>query len=313
MNLLTFDLNLLRALDALLREQSTVKAGHRIRLSQPAVSSALGRLRDALNDPLFVRQGQRLVPTAYAKSLEIPLRHLLDELTELLSGPSAFDPLEARKNFKIAGSDFFAEMLMPTLAPLLEQVAPNIQIQLVELMAENHIASLENPEIDLALVPMQSFPAWVDTTKVLRSRFVVIAREGHPDIQQAGLVPGDTVPMDMFCGLGHAVFSPEGKLKAMGDAALSRMGRERRVVMTMPSFGGVSHAVAESDLIALLPRPLALKMAPRLGLAIFSAPMQIDPAHICMAWHRRNTGNPAHRWLREMVANVLVPLDAEYG
>ena len=313
MNLLTFDLNLLRVLDALLREQSTVKAGQRIRLSQPAVSAALARLRDALNDPLFVRQGQRLVPTEFAKSLEIPLRRLLDELTELLSGPSAFDPLQSHQNFKIAGSDFFAEMLMPPMAPLLEQVAPNLQIQLVELTPGDHVATLEKPEIDLALVPMEAFPAWVDTTPLFRGRFVVIARLGHPDIQRAGLAPGDILPIDLLCRLGHAVFSPEGKLRAMGDAALSRLGRERRVVMTMPTFSGVCHAVAESDLVALLPEALALKMAPRLGLAIFSAPMQLDPAQICMAWHRRNTGNPAHRWLRDLVAKVLAPLDTTTG
>src|SRR4051812_39302989 len=124
MNLLTFDLNLLRVLDALLRDQSTVKAARRVRLSQPAVSAALGRLRDTLNDPLFVRQGQRLVPTDYARSLEIPLRRLLGELTELLSGPGTFDPLQAHQSFRIAGSDFFAEMLMPPLAPLLEKSAP---------------------------------------------------------------------------------------------------------------------------------------------------------------------------------------------
>jgi DNA-binding transcriptional LysR family regulator len=309
MNLLTFDLNLLRVLDALLREQSTVKAGRRVRLSQPAVSAALGRLRDSLNDPLFVRQGQRLVPTDYARSLEIPLRRLLGDLTELLSGPSAFDPLEARQNFKIAGSDFFAEMLMPALAPLIQASAPNIRIQLVELVPGDHIATVEKQDIDLAMMPMETFPAWVDSAQVFRGRFVVVARKGHPIIRKAGLASGTTLPMDLFCSVGHAVFSPEGKLKAMGDAALARMGRERRVVMTMPTFGGVCHAVAESDLVALLPESLAIRMAPRLKLAIFTPPMPLDPAHICMAWHRRNTGNLAHRWLREMVAKVLSPLD----
>jgi DNA-binding transcriptional LysR family regulator len=96
----------------------------------------------------------------------------------------------------------------------------------------------------------------------------------------------------------------------MGDAALARMGRERRVVMTMPTFSGVCHAVADSDLVALLPQSLAITMAPRLKLAIYGAPMPLDPAHICMAWHRRNTGSPAQRWLRELVSKVLSPLDA---
>ena len=87
------------------------------------MSAALGRLRDTLNDPLFVRQGQRLVPTDYAKSLEIPSRRVLGQLTGLLSSPGAFDPLQAQQNFKIAGSVFFAEILMPPLAPLLETLA----------------------------------------------------------------------------------------------------------------------------------------------------------------------------------------------
>ncbi len=311
MNLSTFDLNLLRVLDALLQEPSTVKAAQRVSLSQPAVSAALGRLRHALDDPLFVRQGQRLVPTAYARSLEIPLRHLLDDLTELLSGPGEFHPLEAEHNFKIAGSDFFAEMLMPPLASMLHRTALKIRIQLVDLVPGHHIETLESHEIDMALIPREALPDWVESLQVFRSRFVVIAREGHSGIQQAGLRPGDTLPIDVFCSLGHAVFSPEGKPRAMGDAALSRMGRERRVVITMPTFGGICHAVSESDLLALLPEQLALRMAPRLGLAIFQAPMPIDPAQICMAWHKRNTGSPAHRWLRERVAEVLSPLSIQ--
>jgi DNA-binding transcriptional LysR family regulator len=307
---LTFDLNLLRVLDALLRDQSTVKAGQRVRLSQPAVSAALGRLRDALGDPLFVRQGQRLVPTDYARSLEIPLRRLLGELTELLSGPGSFDPRQARHDFKIAGSDFFAEMLMPPLAPLIERTAPNVRIQLVELVPGNHVETLEKQDIDIALVPIDTFPAWVDSAKVFRGPFVVIARKAHPVLRRAGVAAGETMPIGLFCQLGHAVFSPEGKLRAMGDAALARLGRERRIVMTMPTFSGVCHAVADSDLIALMPQSLARQMAPRLKLAMYTAPMPIDPAHIFMAWHRRNTNNPAHRWLRDVVAQVLSPLDA---
>jgi len=262
-----------------------------------------------LNDPLFVRQGQRIIPTEYARSLEIPLRCLLDDLTELLSAPGKFDPLEAEHNFKLAGSDFFGEMLMPPLATQLSRFAPKIQVQLVELVPGDHIATLAKHETDLALIPQGAFPEWVDYTSVFRSRFAVIARSDNPELQQAGIAPGDKIPADLFCSLGHIVFSPEGNLKAMGDAALSRMGRVRRVVMTMPAFGGICHAVSGSDLIALLPEALALKMAPRLGLAIYSAPMPIDTAQMCMAWHKRNTGHPPHRWLREKVFEILKGLD----
>lgn len=106
-NFVTFDLNLLRVLDALLREGSTVKAGNRLGMSQPAVSSALSRLRHSLGDELFLRQGQGILPTDYARSLATPLREQLDRLEALLTGPGGFDPATAELIFRIAGSDFF--------------------------------------------------------------------------------------------------------------------------------------------------------------------------------------------------------------
>jgi DNA-binding transcriptional LysR family regulator len=308
MNLSGFDLNLLRVLDALLREQSTVKAGERIGLSQPAVSAGLGRLRNLLGDPLFVRQGQHIVPTQYARDLELPLRRILDELSALLAGPGSFNPAEAEQSFKIAGSDFFAEMLMPALANAISRLAPKILVQLVDLVPDDYVGTLEKHGIDLALVPKVDFPSWIDHLPAFRSKFVTIARVGHPRLERATVRPGDVVPIDLFCDLGHVVFSPEGKLKAMGDAALARMGRERRVAMTMPVFGGVCNAVAGSDLVALVPEQLARKVASRLGLAIYSPPMPINPALICIVWHKRNTTDPTHRWLREMVLKLLSQL-----
>ncbi|WP_245273525.1 LysR family transcriptional regulator [Mesorhizobium sp. WSM3224] len=310
MNLSNFDLNLLRVLDALLHEQSTVKAAESIGLSQPAVSASLGRLRNFLGDPLFVREGQRIVPTQYARGLELPLRRILDELSALLAGPGSFNPADAEQSFKIAGSDFFAEMLMPPLANAISQLAPKILIQLVDLVPDDYVGTLEKHGIDLALVPKTDFPTWIDYLPAFRSTFVSIARAGHPRIERAKVKPGDVIPLDLFCDLGHVVFSPEGKLKAMGDAALARMGRERRVAMTMPVFGGVCNAVAGSDLVALVPEQLARKVASRLGLAIYIPPMQINPALICVVWHKRNTTDPTHRWLREVVLKLLSQLSA---
>ncbi len=309
MNLSAFDFNLLRVLDALLRDGSTTAAGIRIGLSQPAVSAALARLRTLLDDPLFVRHGQRLEPTEYAKSLEVPLRGILDQIFTLLSGPEQFEPFRAKRAFKISGSDFFAEMLMPQLAAVLSQKAPGIRVHLVDLVPDDYIGTLERSKVDLAFVPNAALPEWVDHQPVFRSRFVIIARSNHPRLARAGLHPGDVIPLDLFCDLGHVVFSPEGNSKAMGDAALASVGRERRVVMTLPVFSGVGRAVSESDLVALLPRQLALAMAPRLGLELYLAPMDITPALMRMIWNRRTTGDPAHRWFRSLVAELLRPLN----
>lgn len=309
MNLYAFDLNLLRVLDALLLEGSTVRAGERIGLSQPAVSSALGRLRAALDDPLFVRHGQRLEPTAYALSLARPLRDTLDKIETMIAGPESFDPATASETFKISGSDFFAEMLMPALGERLSRVGPDIRVQLVDLVPDNFVGKLESHEVDMALIPALDHPGWVDWEPMFRSCFVVIARQDHPVLRAHGVQPGDKVPMDLFCDLGHILFSPEGNLKAMGDAALAKVGRERRVVMTMPVFYGVCRAVSASDHVALMPAQMAYKLRDTLGIDAYIPPMPIPAAQIGMIWHKRATNAPAHRWMRAQIADLLKPLD----
>lgn len=307
-NLSNFDLNLLRVLDALLQERSTVKAGKRLGLTQPAVSAALGRLRGALGDELFFRRGQGLEPTAFALSLEAELREVLDRIGLLILGPGTFDPAAAQNRFRISGSDFFAEMLMPRLADRLQAVAPLVRVHLVDLVPDNYVDTLEKYEVDLALIPKTQFPDWTECKQVFQSSFSVIARSGHPRLSKARLITGDIMPIDLFCDLGHVLFSPEGNDTAMGDEALARVGRKRHVVMTMPVFSGVYRAVAGSDLIALLPTALAHKVAPSVGLEVLHPPVPVAPAQLVQVWHRRFTSSPAHVWLRDQIADLLRPL-----
>lgn len=307
-NFLTFDLNLLRVLDALLREGSTVKAGNRLGLSQPAVSSALSRLRHSLGDELFIRQGQGIVPTDYARALATPLHEELGRLEELLAGPGKFDPATAEITFRIAGSDFFADVLMPRLSARLGKVAPGVRVQLVDLVPSSYISSLDRYEADLALLPDDAFPDWVDRMAMFRSSFAVIARKGHPAL--TGLPPGEVLPLDLFCTLGHILFSPEGNLHGMGDAALEKVGRKRHVVMTLPVFSGICRTVGQGDAIALVPQQIAAMLADEMGLALYAPPMAMPVPLIVGAWNRRSSANPAHRWMRQEIAALLRPLNA---
>lgn len=310
MNFASFDLNLLRVLDALLHEGSTTRAGERIGLSQPAVSAALARLRAALNDPLFIRAGQRLEATEYARSLALPLRAALDQIEGMLAGPDIFDPARATETFKISGSDFFAEMLMPRLGDRLARIAPGIRVQLVDLVPDSYVGALQSHDVDMALIPRLDLPGWVEWRPLFNSSFAMIARRGHARLSRAGLAPGDAVPIDLFCDLAHILFSPEGKLTTMGDAALSRVGRSRRVVMTLPVFYGVCSAVAASDHVALVPQQLAHQLRHKLALEVYQPPMNIQLPLIGMVWHKRATNTPAHRWMRDQIAALMEPLNA---
>lgn len=309
MNFRTFDLNLLRVLDALLREGSTVAVGRKLGLSQPAVSAALSRLRHALGDALFVRQGAGLVPTDFARDLALPLRQELDRIEAMLSAGGSFDPATAEGTFRIAGSDFFGEFLMPRLARKLGTQAPGLRVQLVELVPSDYVDSLEQYRADLALIPDATFPDWVDRAPMFYSSFVTIARVGHPALVEAGVKPGEPLPLDLFCRLGHILFSPEGRVQSLSDAALARIGRRREVRMTLPVFSGVCRTVAESELISMVPRQIAELRTAELGLTIHPAPMPVVVPLIVAIWHGRSTTSPLHRFLRGLVADVLRPLN----
>ncbi len=307
MNFATLDLNLLRVLDALFSEGSTVKAADRLAMSQSAVSGALSRLRHALDDPLFIRQGNRLVATDYAARIESGLREELERLEALLAPPATFDPRTAEGTFRIAASDFFAELLMPPLGDLLQKSAPNLRAQLVDLVPNDYVASLERRNADIALIPDLLLPNWLNREPLFHSPFHVIARKGNPKLE--GLQDGTQMHMDTFCALHHVLFSPEGNLAAMGDAALNRVGKQRQVAMTVPVFSGVCRAVSESDLIALVPAQLAKKVAKTFELNVFEPPMHIEPALIIGIWHKRFDNAPMAAWMRSQVFELMKGLE----
>ncbi|GGE59551.1 LysR family transcriptional regulator [Actibacterium pelagium] len=304
-NLLSLDLNLLRVLDALLELRSTTKASERLGLTQPAVSAALGRLRLSLDDPLFIREGQGIVPTDYARGLQVPLRCLLEDIASTLSKEKTFDPSRARDSFKLSGTDFFAEILMPRLADRMARQAPFMQVQLVDLVPDGHLEKLREIDVDISLNPRTTYPDWIESQTVLYSDFVVTARKDHPRLERAGITPGEVIPMDLYCDLGHVVFSPEGRLQTMGDIALQKAGRSRRVAMSLPFMSSVLSAVSSSDLVALTASQLANHLAPRLGLSLYHPPMQVPRVELCMTWHKSSSHNPAHRWFRSLVAEIL--------
>lgn len=305
MNLSSLDLNLLRVLDALLKEGSTVRAGARIGLSQPAVSAALKRLRHALGDDLFLRRGQGLEPTDYARALAVPLDDALNTLQAVLAGAESFDPARADRTFTVACDDLLAEMLMPALAEMLSRRAPGMSVRLVGQSPVMDLETLERHRIDIAFTPAVPAGDWVDHRPVMKLPFKVIARSGHPRFAEAGLAPGDTVPLDLYCDLGHVLFSNDGSLTGIGDLALARVGRARRVVMAMPFFSGVLRSVAGTDLVALVPGRLA--DAAGLGLDVYAPPVPVDPVRLSMFWHKRATATPAHGWLRARIVDILRP------
>ncbi|MEO8241168.1 MAG: LysR family transcriptional regulator [bacterium] len=312
MNLSTFDLNLLKVLDALLRERSTVRAGERVGLSQPAVSSALGRLRAAFGDPLLVRDGQQMRPTEFALGLAAPLTQLLADSGRLLN-PASFDPATAVQSFRIAASDFFTEMMLPDLMARLERQAPGVSLRYTDSPSLQTVEDLREGRVDLHLLPEAPFAPWVAWRPAFRSSYVLVARHDHPALVAAGVTPANPMPIALYCQLRHAAFRVIEQAMDRETAALAAMGQTRQVGLSVPTYTAVWRSVAATDMVGILPLRMALRVAEAAGLVLHPLPFVLPPTLLGMTWHHRNSTSRAHSWLRDQVAEVLVGLDDRPG
>lgn len=196
---------------------------------------------------------------------------------------------------------------MPQLADHLSKTAPNIVAQMVDLVPDSNVASIERYNADIALTPEVGFPDWINREPLFRSSFSVIARKGNPGL--TGLQDGSILPLDVYCEMSHVMFSPEGNQAAMGDEALAKVGKTRKMAMTVPFFSGVCRAVSTSDLVALVPSQLANHVAPGFGLSIFEPDFPIPRAQISAIWHKRSDENLMAKWMRQQIFDLMKPLD----
>lgn len=291
-NIASLDLNLLKALDALLDTRSVTLAAARLGLSQPAVSGMLARLRDVFGDPLFVRAQRGLLPTPRALSLAVPLRRALAELEGLVK-PVAFDPATATGPVRIAATDYAQAALVLPLLRLLRRQAPGLRVA-VRPVEAGFVDNLAAGTLDLALVTPQMATNSLRARRLFDETYVCILREGHPD--------ANGLDLDRFCALDHAIMSHDGtQFRGTTDTALDAVGRSRNVVATLPSFLVLMNLVRGSDTIAMIPRRLVDGAE---GLVLRDPPIAVPGFTKVAVWHERMHHDPAHAWMRDRLAGL---------
>lgn len=301
----TFDLNLLRIFDALMRERSVTRAGDRLALSQPAVSGALARLRLVMDDPLFVRIGNEMVPTPRAETIAPAVRDILSNAEGVLQSEDRFDPASAEQIFTLRGADFFSMRLMPAFFRTISTEAPGIRLRFLDSGYGDLVQLLKDGTVDLALERPLDLPSWISRALVFPSPFVVIASRNNPMVRATALADGDTLPLDLFCDLPHAIRSADGTMSGVVDDALAATGRRRRVTLALPHFQAVALAVAEGQLVAVVPQQLATDVAEEMNLAVFSAPFPVPVPEVQMYWNSRHDRNAQQEWLRDRVRECV--------
>lgn len=304
MNFAAFDLNLLRIFNALMRERSATRAGEQVGLSQPAVSAALNRLRDLLDDKLFVRQGNEMIPTPRAETLAPGIQDALESLERLLAAPGAFDPARLDRSFSLMGADFFAILLVPRLMARLREVSQGITLRFLDT-ARGDVARLLNDDaIDMALEAPIETADWIESDLLFHSPFKVVVSASHPAIAS---IKGTTLPDALIAELDWALRSSDGSLRGPIDEALAKQGLKRRVVLAMPHFAPLVDCIAESRLAAAIPAQFAAAYAGPKGLRVFDLPFESPASPIRLYWHGRRTRDPAHAWLRKLVHEMCAP------
>ncbi len=286
----TVDLNLLKALDALLDERSVTKAAARLALTQPAVSGMLTRLRDSFADPLFVRAQRGLVPTPRALELALPIKRVLGEIEALLQ-PQRFEPATASVTLTIAATDYAQRTILVPFLTALGRQAPGIRIAALPVDDNRVLSQLEAGDLDLAILTPETTHDGLHARHLYEEQYVCVMRHNHP--------AASDLTLQRFCALDHAIVSyAGGGFRGVTDSALAQLGLERRVSLSVTSFLMLLEVLRGSDLIAVVPRRLVRASD---GLQISEPPLSLPGFSKIAAWHERTHHQPAQQWVRALL------------
>ncbi|MDQ7987171.1 LysR family transcriptional regulator [Pseudomonas sp. G34] len=285
------DLNLLIVFETLMHERSVTRAAEKLFLGQPAISAALSRLRNLFDDPLFVRTGRSMEPTARAQEIFALLSPALDSISTAVSRASEFDPATSTAVFRVGLSDDVEFALLPALLRRLRSEAPNVVLVVRRanyLLMPNLLAS---GEISVGVSYTEELPANAKRKTLRRSK---------PKLLRADSIPGK-LGLDEYCARPHAMVSFAGDLNGFIDDQLARFERTRKVVLAVPQFNGLGTLLAGTDLIAVVPDYTAAALTAAGGLRAEDLPFESDSFEMSMAWRGAQDNDPAERWLRSRI------------
>ncbi|TXH84888.1 MAG: LysR family transcriptional regulator [Rhizobium sp.] len=297
------DLNLLVALDILLAEGSVTEAAKRLGLSPSAMSRTLSRLRAVTGDPLLVRAGRSLVPTRFAESLRDRVRVVTDDARAILR-PAAneLDIATLEATFSIRVSEAFLELLAAPLVAAMTAAAPHVRLRFV-LKPDKEPHMLREGLIDLEIGVLGVPAPELRTRLLLRDRLIGVARKDHP------LLAGSPLTAERYAACSHVVASRKGEFADAIDAALDIANLTRDIRVVVPGFPDAMRIAAATDFIAAVPvsclgRVKVGEPIAKLGIRSFELPFETPEILISAIWHPRVDADPAHRWLRNIVAQV---------
>ena len=298
-----YDLNLLPIFIALMEERSVTRAAARLGMTQPALSNALSRLRLMLQDQLFVRERYGVQPTPVALELAPRITEALAQLDDVVLGQQAFDPKQAERLFTIAPNGYAEFVLVPAVVARLQKVAPGIRLHLTPYGNDLAETGVVSGTTALVLGRIVDPPDNLVVQHLMDEGFACAVRADHPNV-------GDAVTREQFETMKHVNIVPPGRMRAGLFQALAQQQLKRDVAISVTNFFAVAEMVAVTDYCATLPSLICKRLMQEPRLKILPAPVDLGSFPVEMAWHVRYRHDPAHRWLRALIGEVITDLNA---
>lgn len=299
MHLSQVDLNLFVVLEAIYREGNLTRAGRQLKLTQPAMSHALKRLRELLKDPLFLREGANMVPTPFSRNMINDVRQALQILEVNLYENRNFEPAHMRRNFMVGFWELMESMILPALARTLTRAAPEISVTTLRLKRREIEAELSSGALDLALDVPINMSESIRRKPLFSDRVVVVARRSHPAIKRE-------LDLETYLSQDHILVSSRRHGPSLVDAELNRKGKNRRIVLRCQNYFAACRVASETDMLLTMPEHYAEMLNSNFENRLYPFPLKsLQTLDIHMYWHESADNDPPNRWLREEITRIV--------
>jgi DNA-binding transcriptional LysR family regulator len=300
MHIRKIDLNLMPVFDALMRERSVTGAGRSLGMSTSAVSHALARLRELVGDVLFLPNGRGVEPTSRAVEMAVRIQQGVSLLRAALDPePPVCDPKSLERTFFIDIAVGHQIVLVPRLVAELAAAGPGLRARIASDRASAVLDELRFGDTELALDYEQPTAENLVAEKLFEDTYAIVARRAHPDLRHGRFTA------NAFGSLGHVALS---WTRTQGNSPLvtrlSAQGIQRNVHVFVASLCSVPDLLERSDLVMVVSRHVAQRLARGRALRVLDMPFKLDPVPIFQIWHERHAHDPGHRWLRATMCRI---------
>ena len=292
------DLNLLIAFAVLFREQSVSLAADKLHLGQPAVSGSLARLREMFDDPLFIRSGHRMQPTARASELHGELMPLLEQLQSALFQQAEFNPAHAKATVTIGMTDWVEMWLMPQLVPALREHAPGVRLNVVASDPFTDAQRLEGGEVDMIISVANQSARWMEREQLSAMEFVTLWNPTQLQLEEP-------LSAETYAAQQHVLVSYREASSSHIDTLLARQGLKREISYTTPHFSALPGLLSMMPVLATVPQGLCESWQKTWGLRSSPVPLEMAPFDVALLWHQRHNSDAALMWVRGFIKRLV--------